>query len=286
MGPVVETGMPMLGVMQGRLSPRPPQAPPQTFPWKTWEAEFHHAKALRVDSIEWLVTADRTSDNPIRHSAGRARIRQLIAETGVRVLSVCADYFIAHPFFRVTPAERSKSVSLLMGLIGEARAVGAATVLIPVLEAAQINSQAERDELIAALHEPLWLARSMNVRLGLETELPASEQLNLIGKFDHEHARIYYDAGNAAARGYDIALDVRLLAKYLCGVHAKDRMLGGGSVQLGRGAANFPAFFEALRETRYTGPIVLETPIQTDYANDARGNLDFVRRHLAGAAQR
>jgi len=277
--------MPSLGIMQGRLSPRPRQLL-QAFPWKTWEEEFHQAGVLGLDSIEWLVTADGLANNPIRHHAGRARIRRLVSETGVRVLSVCADYLIAHPFFRGTPSDRAESLSMLMGLIGEAGAVGAATVLIPLLETAQLNDQHEREELIACLQEPLSLARSINVRLALETVLPSAGYLGLIEKLNHEYARIYYDTGNAAAKEYDIAADVRCLGGYLCGVHLKDRARDGRSMPLGQGIANFSTFFEALREVHYRGPIVLETPVEHDPLEDARANVDFVRRHLGGPVNR
>jgi hexulose-6-phosphate isomerase len=226
------------------------------------------------------VPADRLVDNPIRSSAGRDRIRQLVTETGVRILSVCADYFMEHPFFRVTPSEQLESVSVLMGLISEARAVGATTVLVPVLEEAAITTDHERNELIECLREPLSLARSINVTLGLETELPSATYLELVEKIDHDYARVYYDTGNAAAKGYDIAADVRRLGRYLCGVHVKDRQRNGPSVPLGRGVADFRAFFEALGEVRYRGPIVLQTAFDDDYLQDAKTNLDFVRRHL------
>lgn len=265
--------------MQGRLSPRPSQGL-QAFPWHTWAAEFDQASTLGLDGIEWLLPADRHAENPIRSDNGRDRIREVATATGVGVLSVCADYFMEHPFFRVSTAEQAESVSVLMTLVGEARAVGAATILVPVLETSEIRSERERDELVACLREPLALARSINLTLGIETELPADAFLALIEALNHDYARVYYDTGNAAAKGYDIAADARRLAPYLCGVHVKDRQLNGPSVLLGSGAADFPGFFDALGEAGYRGPIVLQSAFGADYLQDARTNLDFVRRQL------
>ena len=42
-----------VGVIQGRLSPRPyPKL--QEFPWRTWRKEFEHAEKIGFDFIEWI----------------------------------------------------------------------------------------------------------------------------------------------------------------------------------------------------------------------------------------
>ncbi len=276
--------MNLIGIVQGRLSPPLPDRL-QGFPWQTWEQEFEDARRLGFDAIEWVFDAERAQDNPLRHAAGRARIRQRSTQTGLRVYSVCADYFLTHPFFRVTPAEQAKSVQVLLELIGEARAVGSTTVLLPVLEDAEIRSAQDRTELIAGLQEPLALVRSLEMQLGIETELPVIEYLALIEQIGHPFAKAYYDVGNAAAKGYAVDADVRRLSAHLGGVHIKDRLLGGPSVPLGQGAVDFPRFFEALGEIGYAGPIVLQTAFGTRYREDAATHLEFVRRHLGRRAE-
>jgi sugar phosphate isomerase/epimerase len=41
-------------------------------------------------------------------------------------------------------------------------------------------------------------------------------------------------------------------------IHIKDRVLGGGSVELGKGNANFISFFEVLSSIDFNGPIVMQ----------------------------
>src|SRR6478609_3529756 len=84
-----------IGVMQGRLSPRPP-AKLQEFPRGSYASEFPKAARLGFHSIEWIFEAPRFEENPLWTPAGRAEIRGLIAESGVAVQSVCADYFMVH----------------------------------------------------------------------------------------------------------------------------------------------------------------------------------------------
>src|SRR5687768_6794672 len=88
-------GEPRIGVMQGRLSPRPPEKL-QAFPWSSYAAEFPKAARLGLHSIEWIFEAPRFEENPLWTEAGREEILSLIEDSGVRVQSVCADYFMVH----------------------------------------------------------------------------------------------------------------------------------------------------------------------------------------------
>src|SRR4051794_19639769 len=82
-----------IGVMQGRLSPRP-EGKLQEFPWRSYREEFARAARLGLHSIEWIFEAPRFEENPLWTEAGREEIRELTAASGVRVQSVCADYFM------------------------------------------------------------------------------------------------------------------------------------------------------------------------------------------------
>ena len=65
---------------------------------------------LRRDRMA-LRRADRVDDNPLWSDVGSGSdIRRLAADTGIALRSVCADYFMAHPFVRVPADERARSV--------------------------------------------------------------------------------------------------------------------------------------------------------------------------------
>jgi len=269
-----------IGIMQGRLSPPVPERL-QAFPWSSWEQEFSNASACGFDAIEWVFEADGYQQNPIWTEAGVERIQQRVTATGVQVRSVCADYFLAHPFFRVSEQERAQSVNVLGELIAQAARMGVRTILLPVLEEAEICTDAERAQLLDSLRGPLSLAATCAIRLGLETELPAPEYRSLVEQANHPALGIYYDAGNAAAKGYDIAADMHTLGPFLCGVHIKDRKRGGPSEFLGQGDADFGAFFQVLTEMGYTGPVVLQTAFGEDYLGIAKAHLEFVRARFS-----
>lgn len=268
-----------IGILQGRLSP-PVPGRLQSFPWSSWEAEFQHARACGFDAIEWLFEEPRAADNPLWSTLGRERIRRLVADTGIALRSVCADYFMAHPFFRAPADERARSIGVLETLISHAAGVGIRTILVPVLETCEIRTEQEKGELLAALRQPFAIADAEGVAIALETELPADACCALVEEAAHPALGIYYDAGNAAAKGYDLAADVRAIAPWLRGVHVKDRKRGGGSVPLGRGDADFRAFFAALAGIGYDRPVIVQAASGNDYLDLARGYASFVRTQL------
>jgi L-ribulose-5-phosphate 3-epimerase len=263
-----------IGIVQGRLSP-PPSDRIQAFPWSSWEDEFARAQSLGFDTIEWLL--EDVDRNPLMLEAGRRRIRELSALHGVAVTSVCADHFIAHPFFRVSDAEARQSVELLCRLIDAASDIGAGVILVPVLEEAEIRGEREADALVTAVRACLPQALARAVRLGIETELQAADYASLLARIGDNAVGAYYDTGNAAARGYDCAADIRMLGASIHGVHLKDRLRGGGTVALGEGAVDFPATLQALAYIGYDGTLVVQGAVGPDYLELAARYRRFVK---------
>ncbi|MFA5909881.1 MAG: sugar phosphate isomerase/epimerase family protein [Vicinamibacterales bacterium] len=271
--------MNIIGILQGRLS-RPPAARLQAFPAASWRDEFAAARACGFGGIEWLVTGDGLDDNPIWTDRGMAEIRALAAEHEIRLTSLCADCFIDRPFVRVTAAERQQHGILLTRLIERSAKAGIGVVLVPVLEGGAILTEAEADELLGALGEPLAAAARLGIRVGLESDWPGEPLRRLIDRASSPALAAYYDVGNATSMGHDPAGDLRALGPVLCGVHIKDRTRGGGSVALGQGDADFPRFFAALAAAGYAGAVILETPAGPDPVAMARRNLAHLRGHL------
>jgi L-ribulose-5-phosphate 3-epimerase len=270
-----------IGIIQGRLSPR--RARLQSFPWNAWREEFARARALGFEAIEWVFEPEDYRHNPLWSDEGRSEIQARMRETHVAVPSVCADYFLYRPFFRVSARERRHSIGILNELVRRAATLHARVILIPVLEVAAIQAESEKVQLLESLREPLDLAQAHGMTLALESELPAREQLALVAEAQHPALGLYYDTGNATARGYDIAVEIHIVAPFLRGVHIKDRPRRGPNVPLGEGDANFEGFFPALQSIAYKGTLILQSTPGDDYFTNARRNLDFVQSFLAHA---
>jgi hexulose-6-phosphate isomerase len=274
-----------IGIRQGRLS-LAERAAIQQFPWSSWRDEFARAATCGLAFIEWLFAPDGYDRNPVWTDEGQREIRAAVAATGIPVRCLCADYFIAHPLVRVAEGRLVERIEVLDRLIGLAARAGVRVLVVPMLEAGAIRTSAEMASVRDCLDRPLAAADAHGVALALEADLVASDLVSLVDRRPHPALGICYDTGNAAAKGFDLAADVRRLGPRLSAVHIKDRVRGGASVPLGSGAADFDAFFAACDEVRYAGSFVLETPRGNEPAALARTCLEFLNATRAKAASR
>ncbi|MGH8984776.1 MAG: sugar phosphate isomerase/epimerase family protein [Acidimicrobiia bacterium] len=264
-----------VGIMQGRLSPRPPGRL-QAFPWTSWRDEFSLAAELGFDGIEWVYEADRATDNPLVQAEGRRAIRQAIDHTGIRVLSVCGDYFMVHRLSDPGAAGEGAARELSR-LIEIAHDIGARRILVPWLEVAALDTEEKRGTAIRNIKVALPSAEKNGVSLGIEMDIPGVAYRKVIEDIGHDLVVAYYDTGNSTAAGADVGNDVVALESRLGAVHVKDRVRGGATCTLGTGDTNFSGFFAQLSHWDFRGDVVLQHYFENP-ADDARRALSFVRR--------
>lgn len=262
-----------IGIMQGRLSPA--RTRPQSFPWDSWRAEFMRARTHGFDLLEWLFEAGAYQENPIWTDTGLNAVRDLVAQTGVAIDTICADYFVSHSLLRTPEPERQAHIEVLHTLIARTSQLGARVIVVPALEAGDVRNADDLACLVKCLRSPLERAQAAGVALALESNMPTDRYLRLVAAAPT--LGICFDTGNRAAAGLDIVADFSRLAPYVRVVHIKDRLPAGPNVPLGTGAAPLEAFLAALTSGHYSGPLVLETTVGSDYAVQARLNLEFVR---------
>lgn len=265
-----------IGIMQGRLSERPYPAL-QDFPKKTWEEEFVYAKEIGLDSIEWLFKSVDYKQNPIWTFSGREEIKKIIKKTGIKVDSLCADYFLEKPFFNPEGYKLEDNILILKELIKNAADIGVNLILIPVLEEAEIQSESDEEILCIVVNAVSEELEKYNMRLGLETELKSEDYLRLIEKINNKNVGIYYDAGNCASKGYDMYNDMIVLKDYIFNIHVKDRIKNGPSVFLGKGDTNFKEGIPYLVKNNFKGKFILQTYYEDDYIGIAKENYKYIK---------
>ncbi len=79
-----------IGIMQGALS-SPVNGRIQIFPAVTWASEFAKASKAGLYCIEWIYDEETEPANPMRTDEGLGRMEKLIEQSGVQVMSVCAE---------------------------------------------------------------------------------------------------------------------------------------------------------------------------------------------------
>ena len=272
--------MTKLGIMQGRLVP-PEDGRIQCFPRDLWESEFGHAKEVPFDYIEWIYDLYGREGNPLGTDAGVAKLNELAKSTGVRIRSVCADYFMDRPLLRCTDGERAERLEELRRVMKNARAVGVNRVVLPFVDASAIRDENDFAAVRDALRAAMPIADETGVEIHLETSLAPAEFAKLLEQVGHPMLKVNYDSGNSASLGYDVTDEFAAYGNQIGSVHIKDRVRGGTTVPLGSGNANFRALFTGLEKLGYKGDFTLQVARGTpgDEVAWAKKNVAWVRSY-------
>lgn len=243
--------------MQGRLlAPRDGRI--QAFPSDAWEQELVLARDATIDGIEWIFETYGEDENPLADDAGLARLLKAENETGTKVTSLCADWFMDRPLVQGDEWERSERRGKLGWLVHRAQAAGIRRIVVPFVDHAALTTAddaARAAETIASLTPEL---ERTGVEVHLETSLGPDAFAALLARIPHRLVKANYDTGNSAALGYDAEEEFDAYGTRIGSVHVKDRVRGGGTVALGQGAADLTAVFRRLRDAGWTRPLVLQ----------------------------
>lgn len=261
------------GIMQGRLLPAEPERF-QAFPRDRWQQEFALAHAAGLQSIEWIYDVYGADVNPIATDEGIAGMKRLAAENNIRVVSLCADYFMDIP--ALDPVK-------LIWLLERCRLAGISRLVLPFVDASRIESDAHAQRVVAMLREVLPQAVRLDVEIHLETSLEPGAFGALLDVLPDAFLRVNYDSGNSASLGYAPAEEFAAYGERIGSVHIKDRVLNGGTVPLGTGAADFHSLFNELKKAGYRGDFILQVAREDpgDELALAQRNLSWLQSRIA-----
>lgn len=268
-----------IGLMQGRLTPSRGRGI-QFFPFGGWQKEFWTSKKIGLNEIEFIFDFYKFRQNPLWSKKGRKLIRSLIKETGIKVNSICADYFIHRPFFRTTKSALESNIRILKHLIYCASDINAKLIEIPLVDDSSIKNAKEETMFVDVITKFIPDLEKHKVRIGLETDLPPKKFASLIRRINNPKIGANYDSGNSSSMGYNPVNEMEEFGKYIFNIHIKDRVYKGGTVPLGFGDAKFKVFFRALHKLRYNGSFILQAARGKDGAEmeTIKSQIDFLKK--------
>jgi hexulose-6-phosphate isomerase len=252
-----------IGFLQGRLSP-PIEGRIQAFPWSCWRAEFPMGARNGFHLMEWTLDQHRLQDNPLLNPTGQAEIDALSRHHGLTIPSLTADCFMQAPFWKARGSERGARERDFLAVVRACAAGGLAMVVVPLVDNGRLESAEQEDTLVTFLQQQSGLLEDEGVQVVFESDYGPAELARFIGRLDPALFGINYDIGNSAALGFSPAEEIAAYGYRILGVHVKDRALGGNTVPLGSGAADFDAVFGALHQVGYTGHYMLQTARAAD----------------------
>lgn len=266
-----------LGVMEGRLLPKY-QGRYQAHPKGYWADEFPVAAGFGLELIEFILDFNDAEENPLLAQGGPTALSAVSQQTGVQVVSICADYFMEAPLHR--GEQRALAATTLARLLDNAAKLGVGDVVIPCVDQSRIEDRAQEDALVAALSAALPQAEGLGINLSLETDLDPVRFAALLARLPNHHVTVNYDIGNSASWGYDPEAEWAAYGTRVSDVHIKDRVLGGGSVVLGTGNAHIPKVLELMRHHDFRGPVIMQAFRDDEGLAVFGQQLDWLRRHV------
>lgn len=268
-----------IGVMQGRLLPRY-HGRYQAYPVGFWQEEFPRAAALGLDCIEFILDSEGVDQNPLTKPDGPQEILRIVAETGVKVQTVCADIFMEAPLHHPDDQIAAYSKNVLKRLLENADALGVTDIVIPCVDKSSMPDETDQERFVRCLKPIVDKAEKFNINLAFETDLAPQPFAELLEKFGSQRVTVNYDTGNSAALGFDPAEELACYGGRISDVHIKDRVLNGGSVELGSGDTQFKRFFEALGALNYTGPFIMQAYRDDEGVSVFKKQLGWFRTHI------
>jgi len=249
--------------MQGRLLP-PFKDRIHGFPADNWRLEFPLARQAGLHCIEWIFEEPAQERNPVANDEGIKEIKLLSSEHNVQVHSICANYYITNRLISDDGVIRNEPFNHFLWLVERAEKLGIAYILLPFLDNSSLATQQQREGLLSFLEKIMPTLENTGIEVNLETDFDPKTFKDILDRVDHPLVKVNYDTGNSASLGYDPLEELTLLSTKLGGVHIKDRVLGGSTVPLGTGGANFPVCFSSIAESGFDRWFILEAARQTE----------------------
>lgn len=256
-----------IGFIQGRLSALV-DGKIQAFPWEKWQDELRIAEQNKIHLMEWTLDQDRLYENPLLTEVGQIEIRALCKSHELTIPSLTGDCFMQAPFWKVTGDERVALEQDFCEIAKGCAAVGISMIVVPLVDHGRLENMEQENILINFLEIQSEFLASNGLKVIFESDFAPTELVRFISRLDPILFGINYDIGNSAALGFNPAEEIASYGNRIMNVHVKDRKLGGTTVPLGTGSADFETVFEALAKIGYNGNCILQTAraIDEDHA--------------------
>lgn len=274
--------MHQIGFMQGRLCDQV-DGKIQAFPWRDWESEFLEAAALGIRAMEWTLDQERLYENPLMTTEGQARISELSRKHQLGIPSMTGDCFMQAPFWKAKGEAKVALQADFLAICDACSAVGIETVVVPLVDNGGLANSVQEDELVEFLLSQQEFFAKLGIRVIFESDFTPKEVRRFIDRLPSEQFGINYDSGNSAALGFDPVEEFAAYGSRVLNVHIKDRMLGGTTVPLTAGAAQFSVVFSELAEVNYSGNFILQTAraVNGDHARALSGYYELTENWIS-----
>ena len=231
-----------------------------------WEERLAAAGQAGFDFIE--ISIDESDERLSRldwSASERAELRRSIANTGVKIMTMCLSGHRKYPLGSHSPEIRRQGQAILRKAIDFAGDIGLRVVQVMGYDVFYETSDEQTGtNFVEGLKLGTRWAEQSGVMLGLENlDTPyvenISKAMSIIREIDSPWLKLYPDIGNLSAAGYYPPDELQLAKGQLLGVHVKDAMpkvIRG--IPFEKGIVPFRETFQALVKSGFWGLIGIE----------------------------
>jgi hexulose-6-phosphate isomerase len=163
------------------------------------------------------------------------------------------------PFWKKSGKTRKELESDFVEICRACSSLGIRLLVLPLVDNGRLETKAQEDILIDFLKDQKAFLEQNRLQVIFESDFLPADLARFIERLPVEFFGINYDIGNSAALGFSPAEEFAAYGARVLNVHIKDRLLGGTTVPLKTGNADFNAVFAALAKHNYRGNFILQT---------------------------
>ncbi|MCY2952273.1 MAG: sugar phosphate isomerase/epimerase [Planctomycetota bacterium] len=231
------------------------------------------AKLAGLEGVE-IGVGDAAEKLRVAEEKVRENYKKEMQETGLVISSFMMGLLNSYPL-----ASDPRGPAWLEQSIDAAKDLGAKVILVAFFGRGSLGNRgnikkADVDVVVERLRAAAPRAKDAGVILGIENELTAQQNAEILDRVKSPAVQVYYDVGNLTNNGYDVPAEIRFLKERIAIFHFKD-----GANYLGDGKVKYPEIGAAIKEIGYNGWIVLETSNPSrDAVADTKKNAAFIKK--------
>ncbi|CAM4280286.1 MULTISPECIES: L-ribulose-5-phosphate 3-epimerase [Lelliottia] len=258
-----------------------------------WLERLQLAQKLGFDFVEMSVDETDLRLSRLDWSRKeRLKLVNAVAETGVRVPSMCLSAHRRFPLGSEDDLIRDQGLEIMRKAITFAQDVGIRVIQLAGYDVYYQKANDEtRRRFREGLKESVDMASRAQVTLAMEImDYPLmnsiSKALGYAHYLNNPWFQLYPDIGNLSAWDNDVQMELQAGRGHIVAVHVKDTLPGVfKNVPFGTGVVDFEQCFRTLKQSGYCGPYLIEMWSETsdDPLAEVAKARDWVRERMARA---
>jgi sugar phosphate isomerase/epimerase len=231
-------------------------------------AAFQLAKEIGADGVELDMGSLGTNEmflNSLTNAANCRRFLDTAHALNLEISSVAMSGFYAQSF-----AERATVLRMTQDCMDTMRALDVKIAFLPLGVSDLLKHPEMRSKVVERLKIAGAQAEKAGVVIGVESELPATEQIKLLEEVDSPAIKICFNFADAIQNNRDLIAELKTLgAGRVCEIHATDQ---DGAWLQNDARIDLTAVKTALDEMNWRGWLVIERSRDTNDVHNVRKN--------------